>query len=448
MGESDTRRWLLRSPSAEISNDNIPTLVLTQWARQGVLRPGYMLSTDGETWVPAETLPELGMAWYIRIPGAYTYGPVTREAAEAFVRQGYFPESAEILCDPGTDRISSELPMQPEVSRESFRQELEETRRRLVMLEKELRQKDRRIEELCAEAEARQGDIKVEGTPDIAVLTAENERLTMELAHMRGRAQEQIEAAAENDRVLRQRIQALSTALDAARTAAGDAPGGVTDAVLFEVLRREAELLSRSRDEEAKLDLQLKELMQRRRTLEDERLAELRRLIGESPDRMRDGARRSLGARSEVSQPVPAERLEARERASERTAALEEALAQARSRESALQRQLVVREGMEAQLQAKIQQAERRTLDALELDQKLHETMEALGRERAAREEEHRENAHVQAQLVRRIEELERLAVQAGVAAYPGADGLNDMPEEDGLPPEPPRGTFSWLRRR
>ena len=83
-------------------------------------------------------------------------------------------------------------------------------------------------------------------------------------------------------------------------------------------------------------------------------------------------------------------------------------------------------------------QAQRQTLDSLKLDEKLRETVQALGRERAAREEEHRENAHIQAQLLRRIEELERLLPSA-----------RDLPVPDSAPAaEPQRPSFGWLKRR
>ena len=126
MAEADTRRWSLRSPGAEISNHNIPTAMLVQWARQGIIKPGYTLSSDGETWVPAETLPELGMAWYILAPGHPPYGPVTHEAAERFVAEGHFPADALLSQDPGEQPASTELPLPIETPQDAHVQELEE----------------------------------------------------------------------------------------------------------------------------------------------------------------------------------------------------------------------------------------------------------------------------------------------------------------------------------
>jgi hypothetical protein len=100
----------------------------------------------------------------------------------------------------------------------------------------------------------------------------------------------------------------------------------------------------------------------------------------------------------------------------------------------------VAQEGRETQLRAQIGQAERQTLNSLQLEEKLRETARSLERERTAREEEHRENAHIQEQLLRRIEELERLTAQGN---------LSSLRVEEPLPeiPEPPRTSFGWLKR-
>ena len=59
MAEPDTRRWALRDADGAVRNTNVPTAMLAQWAGQGAILPGFTISADGETWVPAETLPEL-----------------------------------------------------------------------------------------------------------------------------------------------------------------------------------------------------------------------------------------------------------------------------------------------------------------------------------------------------------------------------------------------------
>lgn len=425
MAEPDTRRWSLRDAAQAIRNANVPTAMLARWAEQGVILPGFAISADGETWAPAETLPELGMTWYVLAPGRPPYGPLARPAAERLIAEGRFPKGAALSQDPGGQAASAELPLVLEPSADSRGQELEETRQRLVLLERELRLKDRRIDELRREAEARQSELAMEGATDAGALAQQLEGLRLEHAHLQAAAQEAAEAAASRERELRQRIASLETALGAAQEAAAsnDLP---PDEALFAVLSREAETLRRGQEEEERLVERLRELSRQRSAQFADRLAEIRRLAGEGPEAMRANALRG-GARPAPKPKEPA-----------RVEALEKALEEARGRESALQRQLVSMEGREAQLRAQLGQAERQTLDSLRLDEKLRETVQALERERAAREEEHRENERVQAQLLRRIEELERLARPMG--------GEPVVSEPAGEPPA--RGTFGWLRKR
>lgn len=427
MAEPDTRRWSLRSPGAETCSNNIPTATLVQWANLGTIKPGYALSADGETWVPAETLQELQMTWYVLAPGRAPYGPIAKAAAEHFIAAGHFPVGSKITQDPGSTPVSIELPLPIEVPPDTHEQELEETRKRLVLLERELRQKDKRIEELRQEVVVRQTELNVEGQPDVKSLTQELEALRLEHRHLQADALEAKESAAEHERTLHQRIATLEAALEAAQNASIEqAP--ITDATLFAVLSHEADILRKSQEEEERYLDQLRELSRQRLMQFSARLLEIHQMLGGSPDQMR-----VLNTPHAALPP----QIPLAPRVNEHTAELEHALAAAREREAALQRQLVAREGEEAHLRTQVSLAEKKTLEALKLDEKLRDTVEALERERKAREEEHRESAHIQAQLIRRIEELERIA--------------------SGMPPQPivpdPDATkktssFGWLRKR
>lgn len=432
MAEIDTRRWSLRNPGAEISNNNIPTAMLVEWAERGIIKPGYAISSDGITWAPAETLPELQMCWYVIVSGRAPYGPVTQTAARRFIEEGHFPFDAIISQDPGEKPISMELPLPIEVPQNDHLQELEEAQRKLVLLEKELRLKDRRIDELRQEAELRQADFITNSLPDPAALTAEIEALHSERDHLRASAAEAAEAAAERERMLRQRIHTLETALETAQQAKPTSDALPADE-LFAVLQREVELLKRSQEEEEHFIERLRELSRQRLVQLSERLFEIRRIAGDNPEQMIASAVRGrlAGLPGSIQRPQDADRI----------ATLEKAIADARDRESALQRQLVAHEGRETQLRAQIGQAERQTLNALQLEEKLRETARSLERERTAREDEHRENAHIQEQLLRRIEELERLTAQGNFTPYRVEEPI--APET-----EPPKPTFGWLKRR
>ena len=111
MGEPDTRRWSLRDPSGAVRNANVPTALLVRWAGQGAILPGFAISADGETWVPAETLPDLGMTWYVHAPGHPPYGPVARSAAERLLAEGRFPKGATLSQEVGGQPASAELPL-------------------------------------------------------------------------------------------------------------------------------------------------------------------------------------------------------------------------------------------------------------------------------------------------------------------------------------------------
>ncbi len=437
MAESDTRRWLLRDPGAEISNNNIPTAMLVQWANRGIIKPGYAISADGETWLPVEALPELAMIWYIIAPGRAPYGPVTRQAAEQFIREGHFPSDALISQDPGEEPVSMELPLAVEEAVDDHvQQALEEATHRIALLEKELRLKDKRIDELRIAVEAPQQDeLDVEGMPNVVTLTEELAALQSAYNRQRTVTQEAAEAAAERERELRQRIHTLEAALEVAQSAQSEATLP-PDEALFAVLSREAEVLRQSQDEEERFIAQIRELAHMRLVQLSERLLEIRRLAGDDPAQMVTNAmRRATIPMTAYAHTTPAHRHSSEMRINE----LEKALAEAREREVALQRQLVAQEGRETQLRADIGRAERRSLESLDLDEKLRETAQSLERERAAREEEHRENAHIQEQLLRRIEELERLT--AGVSS----SVMNDTP--DGLDDTRGRSSFGWLRK-
>ena len=431
----DTRRWSLRNPGAEISNNNIPTAMLIEWAERGIIKPGYSISSDGITWVPAETLPELRRSWFVIAAGRAPYGPVTQTAARRFIEEGHFPIDAILSQDPGEQPVSMELPLPIEVPQNDHLQELEEAQLKLSLLEKELRLKDKRIDELRKEAELRQADFVTNSAPDPEMLLNELETMRGECDRLRATASEAAEAAAERERNLRQRIHSLEVALETAQHEQPNDNQPLDDA-LYAVLQHEADILRRSQEEEEHFIEQLRDLARQRLVQLSERLLEIRRIAGDNPGQMISNASRGrmplmMGFTATASSHTPN---------ADRIIELEKQIAEGRERESALQRQLVAQEGRETQLRAEIGQAQRQTLNALQLEEQLRATAQALERERTAREDEHRENAHIQEQLLRRIEELERLSTQNN--AFSPLRVEEPMAEQ-----EPPKSSFGWLKR-
>lgn len=432
MSEPDPRRWSLRDPGADTSTNGIPTALLVQWAASGVIRPGFLISADGEHWVPAEALPELGMTWYILSPACPPYGPVTRSAAERFIAAGNFPREAVLSQDPGTAPVSVDLPLpqetQPGVSQEAY----DELRTQAAMLEKELRQRDRKIEELNEElATLRQDELNVEGRPDPESLAAEAERLRDELRRASDKAMAAADAAAKRESELRQRIETLETALAAKESAPAEASAESPDAITFAILSREADCLRKGQDEEQLLLDRLREITRARMLHFSERLLEIRKLMGDSPEHMREMALRDGRIAS----------LSLRNMPNERAHELEKSLSNALSRESELQKRLVALESREQDLRGQMEAAEQRTLDSARLGEKLRETAAAFDRERRARDADHQEFMHIQEQLLRRIEELER---SAGTFAADAAD----FGEPPSAKPTGRGSAFGWLRQK
>ena len=330
-----------------------------------------------------------------------------------------------------------ELPLPIEVPPDNHLQELEEARQKLSLLEKELRLKDRRIDELRQEAELRQADFMANNAPDPAVLAADLEALQQEYDRLRAASSEAAEAAAERERSLRQRIHTLEVALETAQQATPQQDEPLSDA-LYAVLKREADVLRKSQEEEERFIEQLRELARQRLVQLSERLLDIRRIAGDNPEQMLSIASRGLIPMLSNNSPASM----ARQPGNDRVTELEKQIAEARERESALQRQLITQEGQVTQLRAQIGQAQRQTLDSLKLEEKLRDTAQSLEKERAAREEEHRENAHIQAQLLRRIEELERLTSQGSLTQVV-------RPEEpvEEFEPQPRTSSFGWLKR-
>lgn len=432
MSEPDSRRWSLRDPDADTSTNGITTALLAQWAASGVIRPGFLLSSDGEHWVPAETLPELGMTWYVLSPGCPPYGPITRSAAERFVAAGNFPHTAILTQDPGPAPVSADLPLPqetpPTVSQEAY----DELQMQAAMLEKELRQRDRRIEELNAEVAAlRQDELNVEGRPDPDVLQRENDALRSELARLAESSRADTEAAARREGELRQRIETLETALAARETAPAEATAEGPDAITFAILSKEADCLRQGQEEEQELLDRLREITRTRMLHFSERLLEIRKLMGDSPEAMREKALRDGRIASLALRNMP----------NERAHELEKSLANALTRESELQKRLVALESREQDLRTQMEAAEQRTLDSVRLGEKLRETAAAFERERRARDTDHQEFMHIQEQLLRRIEELERTSG--------GYDALTARPDEPGSArPVSHTAAFGWLRQK
>ncbi len=89
-------QWFLRTdPTSIFGPTSIDTLI--QWAQQARILPGHEVSKDRNSWIRAESLPELAMDTYIDLGDDRQSGPFNRVAAEALLASGKVPAGARIV---------------------------------------------------------------------------------------------------------------------------------------------------------------------------------------------------------------------------------------------------------------------------------------------------------------------------------------------------------------
>jgi len=241
----DTRQWFLRIAGKTIFGP-VSTPGIVVWAEQGRILPGHEVSTDRQAWLPAETVPELDIAWYIDDGAGNLRGPLNRTAAETILKSGKAPAGARLVpakeadlshvvrpkteARPAEARSPETPPGHPEAEDDGLRQ-------RLAALEADLaRQKE-------ALTLARQA------AKQSAALERERDALALSLADAGQRrdaeatALRETLAAAERERdAARQERDTLATERDAARADAAEAARALAAA------RAHAEEAARARD--------------------------------------------------------------------------------------------------------------------------------------------------------------------------------------------------------
>ncbi len=69
---------------------------LKEWGLQGRIEPEDEISSDGQNWIPAESLPDLEMDWLVRLEDGALYGPFNLALLPGLVANGDIPESAAL----------------------------------------------------------------------------------------------------------------------------------------------------------------------------------------------------------------------------------------------------------------------------------------------------------------------------------------------------------------
>ncbi len=100
--ETDTRNWFLRIASGVVFGP-VPTKALRLWAEQGRVQPGNEISLDRKNWIPAPSLEELDIVWYLEDAQGNLTGPFNKRAAEKLIADGRVGEGTSIVHKDDAD---------------------------------------------------------------------------------------------------------------------------------------------------------------------------------------------------------------------------------------------------------------------------------------------------------------------------------------------------------
>lgn len=100
--ENDTRTWFLRISSGVVFGP-VPTKALRLWAEQGRVQPGNEISPDRSNWIPAQSLEELDIVWYLEDSQGNLTGPFNKKAAEKLIADGHVGEGTSIVHKDDAD---------------------------------------------------------------------------------------------------------------------------------------------------------------------------------------------------------------------------------------------------------------------------------------------------------------------------------------------------------
>lgn len=103
-----SEQWYLRTQDDTFGPESRERLL--EWAKMGRIQPGQEISSDGDTWKPAEEIPFLDMRWSIDIGDGTPRGPFNKCAAEALLRSGRLPAGSKLIeVTPAFEEENDEL---------------------------------------------------------------------------------------------------------------------------------------------------------------------------------------------------------------------------------------------------------------------------------------------------------------------------------------------------
>jgi hypothetical protein len=105
------QKWFLRKHEDGSTFGPVQFDQIARWGTAAQIAPHDTLSSDGQTWIKAPMLPQLGMDWLVALTSEHYYGPTTLGALREFIRLGEIDDETVVIntCD-GTRRQIREMP--------------------------------------------------------------------------------------------------------------------------------------------------------------------------------------------------------------------------------------------------------------------------------------------------------------------------------------------------
>jgi hypothetical protein len=102
--------WFLRKHEDGSTFGPVQFDQIARWAAAAQVAPHDTLSSDGQAWIKAPMLPQLGMDWLVELTSEHYYGPTTLGALREFIRLGEIDGETVVIntCD-GTRRQIREM---------------------------------------------------------------------------------------------------------------------------------------------------------------------------------------------------------------------------------------------------------------------------------------------------------------------------------------------------
>ena len=245
--EAKEQTWKVKAEDGSVFGPASMATLLA-WARDGRLAASHVISTDGKTWTPVASHPELAMNWIAEISPGKFYGPIHRDALDELIRNGTIgtdapqyvrtrsaddhpshlrERNAELAAQIEALRISFEgqamkfeeeleaaekatadLKAQLETRDLEFEAERQDFRAKESKMQAELAKAEKRSETLSAQVQQTEGRGRTRAADAARIAELESKAAALEEALNKLRA-ESSEAAAESRRAFRETDTAL-----------------------------------------------------------------------------------------------------------------------------------------------------------------------------------------------------------------------------------------------